>query len=68
MIEGGIVKTRLAILIAVIVVGIATGLLSVRLMSYCPKPDISPPVQGTAPTVVTLSPEAWARLEQLLEK
>jgi len=59
-------KTRLAVLIAIIVVGIATGLLSVWLMSYRPKPDISPPVQETAPTVVTLSPEAWARLEQLL--
>jgi len=59
-------KTRLAILIVVIVVGIATGLLSVWLMSYHPKPDISPPVKETAPTVVTLSPEAWARLEQLL--
>ncbi len=59
-------KARLAILIAVIVAGIATGLLSVWLTSCRPKPDISPPVQETAPTVVTLSPEAWARLEQLL--
>jgi len=60
-------KTRLAILIVGIVVGIATGPLSVWLMSYCPKPDISTPVkEETAPTVVTLSPEAWARLEQLL--
>jgi len=59
-------KIRLAILIVAIVAGIATGLLSVRLMSYCPKSDISPPVQEAAPTVVTLSPEAWVRLEQLL--
>jgi len=66
MIEGGAMKTCLAILIAVIVLGVAAGLFSVWLMSYRPKPDISPPTQETAPTVVTLSPEAWARLEQLL--